>query len=78
MSIKEIRMILNAINSRIIKGGKWLKLEHENDYYYIRIYQGESMLSTLLGGSKPKELLTEIRAFYRGLLAYKEFTQGEN
>ena len=52
--------------------GTSLKIEHENDFYYVRIYREESCINTLFGGDKPAGILKELRAFRRGLFFVRD------
>lgn len=64
---EKINQTLNNISTA------YLKVEHENDCYYVRVYKGESCQKTLFGGGTIKEMIESLRAFRQGLLFLGDF-----
>ncbi len=64
-----INQILNNIST------VHLKVEYENNFYFVRVYKGESCEKTLFGGGTIKEMIESLRAFRQGLLFTRDFRE---
>ncbi len=66
MRNKEIELVCENINKNDKMKQVYLKYERENDFYYIRLYSGNSCLKSVFSGT-PKEVLSQLYAFRNGL-----------
>lgn len=64
----ELYDVCDKINLSKLMQGVYLKVERENNCFYVRIYKGESCQNTLFGGGTAREMLESLRAFRKGLL----------
>lgn len=72
-SKSELYSLCTRINMLKLMQGIYLKIEHENDSYWIRVYRGEYPVKTLAGGLTPKQGIEFLEAFRSGLLFTLDF-----
>ena len=71
----ELYALCDHINLNKAMAGVYLKVEHENDCFYVRVYKGDSCQKTLFGGGTAKEMIQSLRAFRQGLFFLNDYAE---